>query len=60
MHWRQVARLGVSHTLRRYGLDHVILPPLDHAKDLMEALEEAHRDNLEPLLTIARLHTYRA
>ena len=50
----RVARLAMNHLLRRYGQGYVVFPPLSEAPDLMEALQEAHKSRLEPLLALAR------
>jgi Fic family protein len=49
----RVARLAMNHLLRRYQKGYVILPPLSEAPDMMEALQQAHRGRLEPLVGIA-------
>jgi Fic family protein len=50
----RVARLAMNHLLRRYGAGYVILPPISEAPDLLEALTQAHRGNLELLARTAR------
>lgn len=50
----RVSRLAMNHVLRRYGMGYVILPRLDESPDLMNALQEAHKGNAEPLTAIAR------
>jgi fido (protein-threonine AMPylation protein) len=49
----RVARLAMNHILRRYSLGYVILPPLSEARSLMDALQDAHRGHLEPLVEFA-------
>lgn len=52
----RVARLAMNHLMRRYGLPYVVLPPLNEAPALLEALEEANRGRPDPLLAFGRAH----
>jgi hypothetical protein len=49
----RVARLSMNHILRRYGFGYVILPPLHESPPLWEAVLEAGRGNMKPLVDFA-------
>jgi len=49
----RVARLAMTHLLRRYDLGYAIFPPVNESQDHWTALEEAHRGNLKPLTQFA-------
>ncbi len=49
----RVARLAMNHILRRYGRGYAIFPPVNESRQHWDALEEAHRGNLEPLIRFA-------
>jgi len=51
----RVARLALNHLLRRYEHPYVVLPPLSESPALMDALQEGHRGNLNPLVCFGRL-----
>jgi len=55
----RVARLAMTHLLRRYGQGYVILPPVNESSEHFDALEEAHQGNPERLVKFARscVHT---
>lgn len=56
----RVARLAMNHILRRYGMGYVILPPVDESKEHFDALEAAHRGNLDALIDLAKRHLVHA
>jgi fido (protein-threonine AMPylation protein) len=50
----RVARLSMNHFLRRYGMGYVLYPPMRESGELWEALADANRENLTPLLCCAK------
>ena len=50
----RVARLAMTHLLRRYGLGYSIFPPVNESADHWNALEAGHRGDLKPLVEFAR------
>jgi len=50
----RVARLVMNHFLRRHKCGYSIFPPISESKAHFDALEEAHRGNLDPLVTFLR------
>jgi len=50
----RIARLAMNHLLRRYGLGYSILPPVNESPEHLNAIEEAHRGNLEFLGRLVR------
>lgn len=55
----RVARLAMNHLLRRYGLGYVIFPPVGESQEHFDALEAAHRGDLNRLMVLAKQCVYR-